>query len=143
MLFAVEGVLCVAMAVPIAVPLAALGGLLGRSIACGPRAPRPTRGCSSWPSRPSPASKPRTSRRHSPSGAPTAACGRPPTTPTSACTGGEFRLIAPPGGRTRLEGRTWYTLDMAPGLYWRLWGDGLISRIHQRVLAHVKRLAER
>lgn len=55
---------------------------------------------------------------------------------------GEFRLIPLSGGRTRLEGRTWYTLDMAPALYWHLWGDALISRIHQRVLAHVKRLAE-
>jgi uncharacterized membrane protein YhaH (DUF805 family)/uncharacterized protein YndB with AHSA1/START domain len=55
---------------------------------------------------------------------------------------GEFRLTPLPGGRTRLEGRTWYTLDMAPALYWHLWGDALISRIHQRVLAHVKRLAE-
>ena len=55
---------------------------------------------------------------------------------------GEFRLLPLPGGRTRLEGRTWYTLDMAPGLYWRLWGDALISRIHRRVLAHVKALAE-
>ena len=31
---------------------------------------------------------------------------------------GEFRLIPLPGGRTRLEGRTWYTLDMAPALVW-------------------------
>ena len=39
-------------------------------------------------------------------------------------------------------GAVWYTLDMQPGLYWRLWGDALISRIHQRVLAHVRALAE-
>src|SRR6185436_19561820 len=32
---------------------------------------------------------------------------------------GEFRLIALPGGRTRLEGRTWYTLSLYPQLYWR------------------------
>jgi len=34
-------------------------------------------------------------------------------------------------------------LDMAPALYWHLWGDALIGRIHQRVLAHAKALAKR
>jgi uncharacterized membrane protein YhaH (DUF805 family) len=38
-LFAIEGVVCLAMALPFAVPLAALGGLLGRAIAL--RAPSP------------------------------------------------------------------------------------------------------
>jgi hypothetical protein len=55
---------------------------------------------------------------------------------------GEFRLVELPGGRTRLEGSTWYQLDMAPELYWRLYADALIGAIHQRVLAHVKGLAE-
>ena len=55
---------------------------------------------------------------------------------------GEFRLAALPGGRTRLEGSTWYTLELAPGVYWRLWADVLVHAIHDRVLAHVKRLAE-
>ena len=55
---------------------------------------------------------------------------------------GEFRLIALAGGRTRLEGSTWYTLDMAPAVYWRPWADFLVHAIHDRVLAHVKRLAE-
>ena len=55
---------------------------------------------------------------------------------------GEFRLVALPGGRTRLEGSTWYTLDMAPARYWRLWADGFVHAIHERVLAHVKGLAE-
>ena len=50
---------------------------------------------------------------------------------------GEFRLIALPGGRTRLEGRTWYELDMAPEGYWRLMADWLIHRIHLRVLTHI------
>jgi hypothetical protein len=31
---------------------------------------------------------------------------------------------------------------MAPGFYWHFWGDALIGRIHQRVRAHVKMLAE-
>jgi hypothetical protein len=56
---------------------------------------------------------------------------------------GEFRLVELPGGRTRLEGSTWYQLDMAPEPYWRLYADALIGAIHDRVLAHVKQLAER
>jgi uncharacterized membrane protein YhaH (DUF805 family) len=55
---------------------------------------------------------------------------------------GEFRLIALPDGRTRLEGRTWYELDMAPAVYWRPWTDALVHAIHLRVLRHVRRLAE-
>ena len=56
---------------------------------------------------------------------------------------GEFRLIELPGGRTRLEGSTWYLLDMGPAAYWKLWSDGIVHRIHERVLAHVKTLSER
>ena len=55
---------------------------------------------------------------------------------------GEFRLVALPGGRTRLEGSTWYELKMAPAVYWRLFSDALIRRIHLRVLDHVRTLAE-
>jgi len=55
---------------------------------------------------------------------------------------GEFRLVALPGGRTRLEGSTWYALDLQPRSYFRVWSDALVSRIHLRVLEHVKRLAE-
>jgi Polyketide cyclase / dehydrase and lipid transport len=55
---------------------------------------------------------------------------------------GEFRLVPLPGGRTRLEGSTWYTLQLAPLTYWRPWSDALIGTIHGRVLRHVKALAE-
>jgi uncharacterized membrane protein YhaH (DUF805 family) len=55
---------------------------------------------------------------------------------------GEFRLMVLPGGRTRLEGSTWYTLDLAPGIYWQWWADALVHAIHDRVLVHVKRLSE-
>lgn len=51
---------------------------------------------------------------------------------------GEFRLIALPGGQTRLEGSTWYEIEMAPEAYWQLWSDFLIHRIHARVLEHIK-----
>jgi hypothetical protein len=55
---------------------------------------------------------------------------------------GEFRLIDLGGGRTRLEGRTWYTFDMHPQIYWTLWSDFSIHRIHRRVLDHIRTLAE-
>jgi hypothetical protein len=55
---------------------------------------------------------------------------------------GEFRLIPLPGGRTRLEGRTWYELDMAPAIYWEAVTDGVIHSIHRRVLDHIKRESE-
>jgi uncharacterized membrane protein YhaH (DUF805 family) len=57
--------------------------------------------------------------------------------------GGQFRLIELPGGRTRLEGTTWYQHHMWPAAYWRLWSDFIIHRIHLRVLNHVKGLSER
>ena len=46
-------------------------------------------------------------------------------------------------GRTRLEGSTWYTLDLGPSTYWALWSDALIHGIHGRVLEHIKGLSER
>jgi uncharacterized membrane protein YhaH (DUF805 family) len=55
---------------------------------------------------------------------------------------GEFLLIAMPGGRTRLEGRTWYRFNMFPQSYWTLWSHLFIHRIHERVLLHVKQFAE-
>jgi len=58
-------------------------------------------------------------------------------------THGEFLLIELPDGRTRLEGRTWYRLEMLPQWYWTIWSDALIHRIHERVLTHIKRLSER
>lgn len=55
---------------------------------------------------------------------------------------GEFRLIALPGGRTRLEGSTWYELSMFPAIYWKAWSDEILHRVHTRVLRHVKKLSE-
>ena len=55
---------------------------------------------------------------------------------------GEFRLTALPGGRTLLEGTTWYENRMWPQRYWRLWSDELIHTIHRRVLRHVAEHAE-
>lgn len=50
---------------------------------------------------------------------------------------GEFRLVALGNGRTRLEGSTWYTLDLHPHAYWRPITDGIIASIHTRVLEHI------
>jgi hypothetical protein len=55
---------------------------------------------------------------------------------------GEFRLVALAGGRTRLEGRTWYTLDMQPAKYWTAIADTILHAIHRRVLEHVRSGAE-
>jgi uncharacterized membrane protein YhaH (DUF805 family) len=55
---------------------------------------------------------------------------------------GQFSLTALPGGRTRLEGTTWYRHTMWPAGYWRLWSDYIIHRIHLRVLEHIRAEAE-
>jgi hypothetical protein len=55
---------------------------------------------------------------------------------------GEFRLIELPGGRTRLEGRTWYEFGMYPQPYWTVWSDSIIHAIHLRVLDHIRTLSE-
>ncbi len=55
---------------------------------------------------------------------------------------GEFRLVPLPGGRTRLEGSTWYALELHPRVYWEPLTEALLHRIHSRVLAQVKRQTE-
>lgn len=55
---------------------------------------------------------------------------------------GQFLLTPLPGGRTRLEGTTWYRHHLWPAHYWRWWSDAILHRIHKRVLLHVARLAE-
>jgi uncharacterized membrane protein YhaH (DUF805 family) len=57
-------------------------------------------------------------------------------------THGEFRLTPLPGGRTRLEGRTRYVVAIFPQSYWTLPAGRIISAIHDRVLQHIKALAE-
>jgi hypothetical protein len=61
---------------------------------------------------------------------------------TLRSTHGEFRLIELPGNRTRLEGRTWYKIDMYPHWYWTRWSDALIHCIHERVLSHIQHISE-
>ncbi len=55
---------------------------------------------------------------------------------------GQFALTALPGGRTLLEGTTWYQHTMWPAAYWHLWSDYIIHRIHMRVLEHIRLEAE-
>jgi hypothetical protein len=55
-----------------------------------------------------------------------------------ASNGGQFLLERLPGGRTRLEGTTWYRHSLWPAFYWRLWSDEIIHTIHLRVLRHIK-----
>jgi len=56
---------------------------------------------------------------------------------------GQFHLAPLPGGRTRLQGTTWYRHGLWPAAYWRLWSDPILHLIHRRVLGHIKGLAER
>jgi len=56
--------------------------------------------------------------------------------------GGQFQLVALPGGRTLVEATTWYQHGLWPAPYWRLWSDFIIHRIHVRVLDHVKQQTE-
>jgi len=54
----------------------------------------------------------------------------------------QFVLEPLADGATRLVGRTWYRVHMAPVAYWRLWADRIIHAIHMRVLEHIAALAE-
>ncbi len=56
---------------------------------------------------------------------------------------GQFRLVSLDGGRTLLEGTTWYHHRLWPSVYWKLWSDHIIHTIHLRVLDHIKRLSEK
>ena len=51
--------------------------------------------------------------------------------------GGQFRLTPLSGGRTLLEGTTWYRHSMWPASYWKLWSDHIIHEIHLRVLRYI------
>lgn len=57
-------------------------------------------------------------------------------------THGVFRLTPLPGGRTRLEGRTRYVVEMFPQSYWTVAAGYIVATIHARVLRHIKALAE-
>jgi hypothetical protein len=56
---------------------------------------------------------------------------------------GQFRLLKQADGSTILEGTTWYYNKIKPNLYWDLWSDYIVHKIHERVLAHIKQEAEK
>jgi hypothetical protein len=55
---------------------------------------------------------------------------------------GQFKLIALPNGKTRLEGTTWYYHRIKPEFYWKLWSNYIVHSIHNRVLVHIKKNSE-
>jgi hypothetical protein len=55
---------------------------------------------------------------------------------------GEFRLVPLEGGKTLLEGSTFYELEIYPELYWKAWTDGILHTVHRRVLDHIARISE-
>ncbi|HSE18527.1 MAG TPA: DUF805 domain-containing protein [Pyrinomonadaceae bacterium] len=55
---------------------------------------------------------------------------------------GQFELKPLPDGTTLLEGTTWYQNRYWPAPYWHLWSDYVMDGIHNRVLLHIKSLAE-
>ena len=56
---------------------------------------------------------------------------------------GQFNLTQLANGHTLLEGTTWYVNKIKPDLYWTVWSDYIVHKIHQRVLEHIKTQAER
>jgi hypothetical protein len=56
---------------------------------------------------------------------------------------GQFKLTRLPNGKTLLEGTTWYYHNIKPAVYWQLWSNYIIHKIHNRVLMHIKKNSER
>jgi hypothetical protein len=54
---------------------------------------------------------------------------------------GQFKLT-PRDGKILLEGTTWYSHSLAPQWYWGPISDQIIHRIHERVLNHIRDVAE-
>jgi hypothetical protein len=55
---------------------------------------------------------------------------------------GQFILTPLPNGKTKIEGTTWYTMDIWPQAYWTMWSNFLIHAIHYEVLNHIKTQVE-
>lgn len=56
---------------------------------------------------------------------------------------GQFKLTQLENGNTKLEGTTWYINKIKPDLYWTLWSDYIVHKIHDRVLNHIKSKSEK
>jgi len=55
---------------------------------------------------------------------------------------GQFKLTELSNGNTLLEGTTWYYNKIKPVIYWDIWSDFIIHKIHERVLTHIKKVSE-
>lgn len=55
---------------------------------------------------------------------------------------GQFMLKANPDGTTTLVGISWYTLKVYPVWYYDRWAEDITSKVHLRVMNHIKALAE-
>lgn len=55
---------------------------------------------------------------------------------------GQFKLTLLSNGHTLLQGTTWYVNKIKPNLYWTVWSDFIVHKIHKRVLEHIKTQAE-
>lgn len=55
---------------------------------------------------------------------------------------GQFKLTKLSSGKTLLEGTTWYYNKIKPVIYWDIWSDFIIHKIHERVLKHIKKVSE-
>lgn len=55
---------------------------------------------------------------------------------------GQFKLTQLANGHTFLEGTTWYINKINPHIYWTVWSDYIVHKIHKRVLEHIKTQAE-
>ncbi len=56
---------------------------------------------------------------------------------------GQFLLEEISATQTELEGTTWYKVDIMPVIYWQVWSDFIVHKIHNRVLNHIKKEAEK
>lgn len=56
---------------------------------------------------------------------------------------GQFKLVSVSRNKTLLEGTTVYYHNIRPVVYWQLWSNNIVHKIHERVLNHIKEISER
>jgi hypothetical protein len=55
---------------------------------------------------------------------------------------GRFVLTPLPGGKTLIEGTSWFQHDLWPQSYWAPMTKRVVREVHERVLEHIKQLSE-
>lgn len=58
-------------------------------------------------------------------------------------TQGQFLIEPQPDGSSRLIGTTWYKIRLHPKLYWNMWANFIMHKIHMRALSHIKKLSKK